>query len=418
MSDLIIKNVGQFFGKGPTPYRAEAASEVDAVEAESVLIEDGAISAFGDLYRLTAEKPGAEVIDAGGRLVTPGFVDCHTHAVFSGSRADEFVMRTQGASYLEIFEAGGGILSSVRATREASEEELYESGRRRLEVMIAHGTTTVEVKSGYGLDTETELKQLRVIKKLADDLPLDIVPTFLGAHALPPEYKDDRDAYVSLVRDEMIPAVVEEDLAEYCDVFCDRGAFTLEETGRILKTAVDAGLKVRVHADEFESLGAVRLAVEFGAASVDHLATVTDVDIKTLAESDTVATLLPGTTIFLGSGHFAPARKMLEAGCIVAVASDLNPGSCTAASVRTVLSPAAVNLGMTPTELVHGCTANAAFSLGRADAIGTLEVGKKADLCIWDATDVNDLVYRWADPRAYMVIKEGLVIYRDEIRIG
>jgi imidazolonepropionase len=284
--------------------------------------------------------------------------------------------------------------------------------------MVAHGTTTVEIKSGYGLDTETELKQLRVIRKLADDLPPDIVPTFLGAHALPPEYKDDRDAYVSLVCDEMIPAVVEEDLAEYCDVFCDRGAFTLEETGSILKAAVDAGLKVRVHADEFESLGAVRLAVEFGAASVDHLAAVTDVDIKTLAESDTVATLLPGTTIFLGSGHFAPARKILKAGCIVAVASDSNPGSCTAASVRTVLSPAAVNLGMTPTELVHGCTANAAFSLGRADAIGTLEVGKKADLCIWDATDVNDLVYRWADPRARAVIKEGLVVYRDEIRIG
>jgi imidazolonepropionase len=325
-------------------------------------------------------------------------------------------MRTRGASYLEIFEAGG-ILSSVRATREANEDELYESARKRLEVMTAHGTTTVEIKSGYGLDTETELKQLRVAKKLAVDLPLDIVPTFIGAHAVPPEYKDSRDAYVSLVCDEMIPAVVEEDLAEYCDVFCDRGAFTLEETERILKAAVDAGLKLRIHADEFESLGAVRLAVELGATSVDHLAVITDEDIKTLAGSDTVATLLPGTTIYLGSGHFAPASKMLEAGCIVAVASDLNPGSCTAASVRTVLSPAAVNLGMTPVELVHGCTANAAYSLGRADAVGTLEVGKKADLCIWDATDVNDLVYRWADPRAHVVIKEGRIIYQDEIRI-
>lgn len=417
MSDLIIKNVGQFFGKGPAPYRAEAASEIDAVEAEAVLIEDGAISAFGDFKRLTAEKPGVEVIDAGGRLVTPGFVDCHTHAIFGGNRADEFVMRTRGASYLEIFEAGGGILSSVRATREANEDELYESARKRLEVMTAHGTTTVEIKSGYGLDTETELKQLRVAKKLAVDLPLDIVPTFIGAHAVPPEYKDDRGAYVSLVCDEMIPAVVEEDLAEYCDVFCDRGAFTLEETERILKAAVDTGLKLRIHADEFESVGAVQLAVELGATSVDHLAVITGDDIKTLAGSDTVATLLPGTTIYLGSGHFAPASKMLEAGCIVAVASDLNPGSCTAASVRTVLSPAAVNLGMTPAELVHGCTANAAYSLGLADAVGTLEADKKADLCIWDATDVNDLVYRWADPRAYMVIKEGRIIYRDELRI-
>jgi len=418
VSDLIIKNVGQFFGRGPAPYRREAAAEVDTVETEAVLIEDGAISAFGGFDELAVGKTGAEVIDAGGRLVTPGFVDGHTHAVFGGNRADEFVMRTRGASYLEIFETGGGILSSVRATREASAEELYESGRRRLEVMIAHGTTTVEVKSGYGLDTNTELKQLRAIKKLADDLPLDIVPTFLGAHALPPEYEDDRDAYVSLVCDEMVPAVVEENLAEYCDVFCDRGAFTLEETERILEAAVDAGLNIRVHADEFESLGAVRLAVELGTASVDHLAVVSDDDIETLAGSETVATLLPGTTIFLGSCRFAPARAMLDAGCIVAVASDMNPGSCTAASVRTVLSPAAVNLGTTPAELVHGCTGNAAFSLGRSDVVGTLEVGKKADLCVWNATDVNDLVYRWADPRAYVVIKEGRVIYRDEIRIA
>lgn len=417
MSDLIIKNVGQFFGKGSAPYRGEAADKVDIVEADAVLLEDGAVSAFGDFDDLAEGKRDTEVIDASGRLVTPGFVDCHTHAVFGGSRADEFVMRTRGASYLEIFEAGGGILSSVRATREASEEELYESGRRRLVIMITHGTTTIEVKSGYGLDTETELKQLRVARRLADDLPLDIVPTFIGAHAVPPDYKDERDMYVSLVCEEMIPAITEEDLAEYCDVFCDRGAFTIEETERILKAAVDAGLKIRVHADEFESLGAVPLAVEYGAASVDHLAVIIDDDIETLAESDAVATLLPGTTIYLGSGHFAPARKMLDAGCIVAVASDLNPGSCTAASVRTVLSPAAVNLGMTPAELIHGCTANAAFSLDQADAIGTLEIGKKADLCIWNATDVNDLVYRWADPRVYAVIKEGYVIYRDEISI-
>jgi imidazolonepropionase len=222
---------------------------------------------------------------------------------------------------------------------------------------------------------------------------------------------------VSLVCEEMIPAVVEGNLAEYCDVFCDRGAFTLAETESILKAAADAGLKVRIHADEFESLGAVPLAIEYGAASVDHLAVITDEDIKKLAESDTVATLLPGTTIFLGSGRFAPARELLEAGCIVAVASDLNPGSCTAASVRTVLSPAAVNLKMAPAELVRGCTANAAFSLALGDTRGTLEIGKKADLCIWNASDVNDLIYRWDDPRAYVVIKEGRVIYRDEISI-
>jgi imidazolonepropionase len=418
MADLIINNVGSFFGKWPAPHRGAAASDTDTIDADSVLVKNGSISAFGRFGDLAADEPNAEVIDAGGRLVTPGFVDSHTHVVFGGSRADEFVMRTRGASYLEIFEAGGGILASVRATHEASEEELFESARRRLEVMVTHGTTSVEVKSGYGLDTETELKQLRVIKKLGEDLPLDVVPTFLGAHAVPPEYKDNRSAYVSLICEEMIPAVATENLADYCDVFCDRGAFTLKETERILKAAVDGGLKIRIHADEFESLGAVPLAVEYGAASVDHLAVITDGDIKTLTDSDTVATLLPGTTIFLGSGCFAPARKMLEAGCIVAVAGDLNPGSCTAASVRTVLSPAAVNLRMTPAELIHGCTANAAFSLGRSDVLGTLEVGKKADLCIWDATDVNDLIYRWDDPRAYVVIKEGRVIYQDEIRIG
>jgi len=347
-------------------------------------------------------------------LATPGFVDSHTHLVFGGDRSDEYEMRTRGASYMDIFEAGGGIFSSVRATRAASDEELFDAGYRALREMVMHGTSTIEAKSGYGLDTETELRQLRIIKRLGELGLAEIVPTFLGAHALPPEYKDNRAGFVDLVVKEMIPAVAAENLAECCDVFCDKGAFTVVETERILRAALDNDMKIRVHADEFEALGIVPVAVEMGAASCDHLAVADERSIAALADSDTVATALPGTSIYLGGYHFAPARKLIEAGCVFAIASDFNPGSCTAASVRTVLSPAAVNMKVTPVEMLHAVTCNAAFALDRGERKGCIAPGYDADIAIWNAKSVNELIYRWSDPRARLVVKGGSVVYRDD----
>ncbi len=411
---LLITNIGSVFTSGGDPRRGAELDDPAIAEGDAILCDNGEIAEIGDSKALLEKYPFAEVVDADRRLATPGFVDSHTHLVFGGNRADEYEMRTRGASYMEIFAAGGGILSSVRATRAASDAELYDAGYRALREMVMHGTTAVEAKSGYGLDTETELRQLRVINKLGKLGLAEVVPTFLGAHALPPEYSDNRDKFVDLVIEEMLPAVAEENLAEYCDVFCDKGAFTVAETERILRAALDNDLKIRVHADEFEALGIVPVAVEMGAASCDHLAVANEDSIAALADSDTVAISLPGTSIYLGGHHFAPARKLIEAGCIFSLASDFNPGSCTAASVRTVLSPAAVNMKVTPTEIVHAVTCNAAFALDRNDRKGAIAPGYDADIAIWNASSVNELIYRWSDPRARFVIKSGKIVYRDD----
>ena len=411
---ILITNIGSIFAATGGPKRGAELDRPDIAEGDAIFCFDGKIAEMGDSEALLESHPFAEVLDAGGRLATPGFVDSHTHLVFGGDRSDEYEMRTRGASYMDIFTGGGGILSSVRATRAASDEELFKAGYRALREMVMHGTTTIEAKSGYGLDTETELRQLRVIKRLGELGLAEVVPTFLGAHALPPEYKDNRAGFVDLVVEEMIPAVTAENLAEYCDVFCDKGAFTVAETERILRAALDSDMKIRVHADEFEALGIVPVAVEMGAASCDHLAIADEGSIAALANSDTVATVLPGTSIYLGGYHFAPARKLIEAGCIFAIASDFNPGSCTAASVRTVLSPAAVNMKVTPTEMLHAITCNAAYALDRGARKGCIAPGYDADIAIWNAKSVNELIYRWSDPRARFVIKGGSVVYRDD----
>jgi imidazolonepropionase len=412
---LLIINIGSVFAATGGPKRGKDLDKADIAGGDAILCYGGEIAEIGSSDALIEKHPFAEVLNADGRLATPGFIDSHTHLVFGGNRADEYEMRTRGASYMEIFTAGGGILSSVRATRAASDEELFNAGYRALREMAMHGTTTVEAKSGYGLDTETELRQLRVIKGLGELGLADIVPTFLGAHALPPEYTDNRAGFVDLVVEEMIPAVAGENLAEYCDVFCDKGAFSVAEAERILHAALDNDMKIRVHADEFESLGIVPVAVEMGAASCDHLAVADERSVAVLADSDTVATALPGTSIYLGGHHFAPARKLIDAGCIFAVASDFNPGSCTAASVRTILSPAAVNMKVTPTEMLHAITCNAAFALDRGNRKGSIAPGYDADIAIWNARSANELVYRWSDPRALFVVKGGDIVYRDDI---
>jgi imidazolonepropionase len=414
MAELLLYNAGQIFTAAGGPRRGAALAEKTLADGDALLARDGLIVAVGPREVIGKEaRDGCEALDCGRRLVTPGLVDCHTHLVYGGSRADEYEMRLRGASYIEIFEAGGGILDTVRQTRAATEDELFASARRRAEVMLSHGTTTAEVKSGYGLTTADELKMLRVAARLNDETAIDVVPTFLGAHALPAEFAERRDDFVKLVTEEMIPAVVAEGLAEYADVFCDRGAFTLAETRTILGAARDAGLKLRLHADEFEALGGTELAVEMGAASVDHLAVATEAGIEALAASDTVAVLLPGTTLFLGSSHFAPARAFIDAGATVAVASDHNPGSCHAASLRAILTPAATYLKLTPAEVLHAVTINAAYSLGRADAIGSLEPGKVADLAVFDVADINELLYDWGPVRSWATAKRGAVVHRD-----
>jgi imidazolonepropionase len=414
VGDLLIYNAGQIFTAAGGPRRGAALAEKTLARGDAVLARDGVVAAVGpqaDLEKLAGAD--YETLSCGGRLVTPGFVDCHTHLIYGGSRADEYEMRLRGASYMEIFEAGGGIHATVRHTRAASEDELVASASSRAGVLLSHGTTTAEVKSGYGLTTQDELKMLRAAARLADELSLGVAPTFLGAHAIPPDYAERRGDFVALLTGEMIPAVAAANLAEYADVFCDRGAFDLGETRAILAAARDAGLKLRLHADEFEALGGTELAVEMGAASVDHLAVVTDAGIKALAGSDTVAVLLPGTTIFLGSSRFAPARALVDAGAIVAVASDHNPGSCHAASLRAILTPAATYLKMTPAEMLHAVTVNAAYSLGRADRVGSLEPGKAADVAVFDAGDVNELFYDWGPTRAWATVVGGVVVHHD-----
>ncbi len=414
MADLLLYNAGQIFTAAGGPRRGAALAEKTVADGDALLARGGVIIAVG--RRRDVEKEAAadcEALDCGGRLVTPGLVDCHTHLVYAGSRADEYERRLGGASYLDIFEAGGGIHATVRSTRAASEDELLDSARRRAEVFLRSGTTTAEVKSGYGLTTEDELKMLRVAARLGEELPLAVVPTFLGAHAVPPEYADRREDFVELVNDEMIPAAAAEELAEYVDVFCDRGAFNVDETRAILTAAREAGLKLRLHADEFEPLGGTELAVEMGAAAVDHLAVVTEAGIRALAASDTGAVLLPGTTIFLGSSRFAPARALIDAGALIAVASDHNPGSCHATSLRAILTPAATYLKMTPAEMLHAVTVNAAHSLGRADRIGSLEPGKAADAAVFDVGDVNELFYDWGPTRAWATVAAGAVVHRE-----
>ncbi|UCH77470.1 MAG: imidazolonepropionase [Candidatus Coatesbacteria bacterium] len=414
MAELLLYNAGQIFTAAGGPRRRAALAEKTVADGDAVLMREGLIIAVGaraDLAGLAGDD--CDAVDCGGRLVTPGLVDCHTHLVYGGSRADEYEQRLGGASYLEIFEAGGGIHTSVRHTQQATEEDLFASARRRAKVMLRHGTTTAEVKSGYGLTTEAELKMLRVAARLDKETPLRVVPTFLGAHALPPEYASRREEFVRLVAEEMTPAVAASGLARYADVFCDRGAFSREETETLLRASREAGLELRLHADEFEALGGTELAVELGAAAVDHLAVVTDAGVRALAASNTVAGLLPGTTIFLGSGHFAPARKLVEAGALIAVGSDHNPGSCHAASLRTILTPAATYLRLRPAEMLHAVTINAAYSLGLADHVGSLEAGKAADVAVFDVGDVNELFYDWGPARAWLTVAGGEVVFRD-----
>lgn len=388
--------------------------ELAIIENGGVLVQDGLITAVGPSREVESlASPYAARVDATGCVVIPGFVDAHTHPVFAGTREDEYEMRALGATYQEIAAHGGGILSTVRKTRAASEDELFDLAVPRIKWMLAHGTTTIEAKSGYGLTLEDELKILRVIRRLNDETPMDVVPTFLGAHEAPEEFRgspDGRSEYLRIVIEEMLPAVAEERLARYCDVFCESHVFTVDESRTVLRRASELGMKARIHADQLSLSGGAQLAVELGAATADHLEWVDEAGISAIAASGVVAVLLPGAVFNLGLRRYPPARALIEAGARVALATDFNPGSSPTPSMQMVLSIACTQMGMTPAEALTAATINAAFTVNRADKIGTLEVGRRADLVVCDCSDYRQIPYFFGVNHARTVVKSGSVV--------
>ena len=392
--------------------------ELAIVEDGAVLVRDGRIAAVGTSLEIKAQaSPDAERIDARGSVVMPGFVDAHTHPVFAGTREDEYQMRAEGLTYQEIAARGGGIRSTVRKTRAASEEELFEMALPRVRWLLEHGTTTVEAKSGYGLTVEDELKILRVIRSLNDSTPLRLVPTFLGAHEIPDEYRSSsigatREDYVRLVTDGMLPRVAAEGLARYADVFCESHVFTVDESRRVLERARELGLGLRLHADQLSLSGGARLAAELRAETADHLEWVDADGIRALAEAGTIGVLLPGAVFNLGLARYAPAREMIEAGVAVALATDFNPGSSPTPSMQVILSIACTQMQMTPAEAINASTINPAYSLGLGSEVGSLEAGKQADVVIFDCKDYRQIPYFYGINHAAVVIKTGRVVSR------
>lgn len=406
MDRTLVYNIGLLATpEGMRSKGGEDQGKIRFLKDAWILCENGKIAALG-----SGEPPVEEArrVDASGLLVTPGLVDAHTHLVFGGWRQNELSQKLRGVSYLEILAAGGGILSTVKATREASEDELFDKACDALDEMLELGVTTAEAKSGYGLDLETELKQLRVIRRLNEEHTLDLAATFLGAHALPPEYRADREGYLRLLCEEVIPKVAEENLAEFCDVFCETGVFTAEESKRILEFGKRYGLIPKIHADEIDPIGGSQLTKAVGAISAEHLIVCPAEGIEAMAEAGTVACCLPATSFYLGS-TFAPVRDMIRAGVPVALASDFNPGSCPSLNLQFVMNLGCLRYRMTPEEMLTGVTLNAAAAINRADSIGSIETGKLADLVVWDAPDLDTLGYRMGSNLTRIVIKKGKV---------
>ena len=408
MEKVLVSNIGMLATpKGNAARCGEEQGKIEILKNAWVLIEDGVIAAVGTGSPEGAD--GAEVIDAEGKLVTPGLVDAHTHLIFGGWRQNELGLKLHGATYLEIQNAGGGIQSTTNATRSASKEELRAKAEKALDEMMGFGTTTVEAKSGYGLATEHELKALQVIRELDDRHPMDLVATFMGAHLVPAEYKNDREAYVRLVCEEMMPAVREQGIAKFCDVFCEADTFTVEESRRILEAGLKYGLRPKIHADEIEAIGGSRLAGEIGAISAEHLIVCPPEGIDALAKGGVIACLLPATSFNLGA-VFAPARDMVKAGVPVAMATDFNPGSCPCLNMQFVINLGCLKYKLTPEEVLTAVTLNGAAAIGMADRVGSVETGKQGDLVIWDAPDLDYICYRVGSNLAGTVIKKGAVV--------
>ncbi len=401
------------------PRRGAALRELGIVKNGAVLVRAGRITAVGteaQVKRAAKKLPPKErkrirEIDAGGGVALPGFVDSHTHLVFPASRANEYEMRIAGATYEEMAKAGGGILSTVSNLRKASSAALKQRALASLAGFAAHGTTTVEAKSGYGLDPASELKILRLHRELAKAQPIEIISTFLGAHVVPPELRERPDEYVNLLCRKLLPQVAKEGLAEYCDVFCDRGAFTVEQSRRILTAARACGMGLRLHAEQLMRTGAAQLAVELHAASADHLEQINSDDIRALADSNVTCTLLPGCCFHLGLQHYAPARALIEAGAIVALATDFNPGTSPTLNMQMVLSLACTQMRMTPAEAIAASTINAAYSLGRAGRTGSLEVSKYADIAVFAVEDYREIPYYFGVNHCTLTLKKGGIIW-------
>ncbi len=418
---MLVHSAKQLLTIAGSPQRGHSLGNLGIIENGAVLIEDDLIAAVGPSDEMRAIYADEEKLDASGRVVMPGLVDPHTHVVWAGDRAAEFEMRIQGKTYMEIMQAGGGIVSTVRNTRQAAVDDLLAETRPRLQRMFANGTTTAEAKSGYGLDTESEIKTLEAIMALDTDGPMELVPTFLGAHAVPPEFKDNTQGYTDLVCGEMLPAVRKwvvdsgqwtvvdgQSLAlPFVDVFCETGAFSLEQSRQILETARDLGFPLKIHADEFDNLGGAALAAELGAASADHLVVTSKEDIIAMGDSDTVAVSLPCTPFGLAEGEYTPARDFLDANCILAIATDINPGTAWCENMQFAITLACRYLRLTPAQAIVAATLNAAAAINRQASIGSLEPGKQADILILDVPDYRHLGYRIGGNLVHTVIKKG-----------
>ncbi|MBI9045257.1 MAG: imidazolonepropionase [Anaerolineaceae bacterium] len=416
---MLIHSASQLLTLSGGPQRGTDLGRLEIIPQGAVLIRNGIIEAIGTTRALIDAYPGESQIDAGGKVVMPGFVDPHTHMVWGGERSAEFEMRLQGKTYMEIMEAGGGILSTVRSTRDANVEDLVEQTRPRMLSMFQQGTTTAEVKTGYGLETEPELRQLEAILQLDSEGPMELVPTHLGAHAVPPDYPGGVQAFTEYVCDEMLPRTKEwwharadgstnQKSLPFVDVFCEEGVFDLTQSRKILETASELGFGLKIHADEFVNLGGASLAAALGAVSADHLVKTSQEDIEALAKTNTVAVALPCTPFGLAESEYTPAKKILEAGGLLAVATDINPGPAWCESMQFVLTLACRYMRLTPAQAIAAATINAAAAIGRADNLGSLETGKQADMLILKVDDYRHLGYRFGQNLVDTVIKKGV----------
>ncbi|WP_052004428.1 imidazolonepropionase [Agrilactobacillus composti] len=417
MNRVLIENAAQIATPiGTCAKRGKQMNGLRLIETGSIYIEDGVIQQIGPSASVQQYLHESEnqseiyVIDASGQTLIPGLIDSHTHLMFAGERLDEFCQRLSGATYMAIMAAGGGIQNTVRATRLADPGLLLNESKRRLSEMLRFGVTTAEIKSGYGLDERTELEELTLIQQLNQDLDMDVVATFLGAHAIPLEFSGDGDGYINWIINTMLPKIAATHLAEYVDVFCDQGVFTLKQAERLLSAAIDYGFKIKIHADEIANLGGATLAAKLNATSADHLLRITSAEIRDLANrSRTIATLLPCTAFCLQE-EFAPARQMIDSGCAVSLASDYNPGSAYTCSVPLMIALASVTMKMTPAEILTALTINAAAAIDRADSIGSLEVGKLADIVFLNVPDYRYMVYHTGMNDVVRVMKRGKVV--------
>ena len=419
-ADLIISNIGQLItcASGGKPKRDIAMRDIGLIENGAVAIAGDKFVGVGGSQEILREYQSDNIVDAEGCVVCPGFVDPHTHIVYAGDRLNEFELKIKGTDYLEILATGGGIISTVKQTRAAGIDELVAQSRKRLDKMLACGTTTVEIKTGYGLDTETEMKMLAVIEELDKTHAIDIVPTFLAAHAVPPEFKSNANGYVDLICNTMLPQAWKWFVASrfygrvpfFADVFCEKGAFDLAQLKQVLETARSMGFKLKAHVDEFTNLGGSRLAIEMRAASIDHLDAISDDEIKLLAASNTVGIVTPTVNFNLGSTHFADARRLVDAGCVVALSTDYNPGSAPCPSQPMAMAIATRYQKMLPSEALNAVTINAAHAIGLGDKVGSIEAGKQADILIIDCPDYRTIANEFGGNLIEMVIVKGIKV--------